>query len=87
MAVPGDPWQAAIESAAKADGDPGTVFYAVDEATLRVSVLLAPEETLKDAMRASFAITLGFNDALGTLAPPEVALHLGWPDAHPDQRG
>ena len=79
VAVPGDPWEAAIASA-KADGDPGTVFYGVDEATLRVAILLAPEETLQDAMRAAFAMTLGFNDALGAVAPPEVALHLGWPD-------
>lgn len=79
VAVPGMPWDAALESA-KADGDPGTVFYGVDEATMRVAILLAPEETLKDAMRASFAVTLGFNDALGAVAPPEVALHLGWPN-------
>lgn len=79
VAVPGDPWTAALDSA-KTGGDPGTVFYGADEATFAVAIVLAPEEGLGDAMRASFAVSLGFNDALGALAPPEVALHLGWPD-------
>ena len=78
IAVPGDPWEAAC-AAARADADPGTVFYAIDDLTMRVAILLAPEEPLEDAVRASFAVTLGFNDALGALAPPEVALHLVWP--------
>ncbi len=78
IAVPGDPWQAALDAAAT-DTDPGTVFYAIDDATFRTAILLAPEEPLQDAIRASFAVTLGFNDALGALAPPEVALHLVWP--------
>lgn len=79
VAVPGDPWDAAMDSACN-DGDPGTVFYGVDEATMRVALLLAPEQALERAIGVSFAVTLGFNDALGALAPPEVALHLEWPD-------
>ena len=79
VAVPGDPWDAALVSA-RADGEPGTVFYGIDEATMRVAVLLAPEQALERAIGVSFAVTLGFNDALGALAPPEVALHLEWPD-------
>lgn len=79
IAVPGDPWKAAL-AAVQGDFDPGTVFYGIDEANFRVAILLAPEEPLQDAIRASFAVTLGFNDALGALAPPEVALHLEWPD-------
>lgn len=79
VAVPGDPWAAALVSARK-DGDPGSVFYAVDETTMRVALLLAPEQALERAIGVSFAVTLGFNDALGALAPPEVALHFEWPD-------
>ena len=79
IAVPADPWEVAL-AGARADVDPGTVFYGIDEATLRVAILLAPEEPLQDAIRASFAVSLGFNDALGALGPPEVALHLVWPN-------
>ena len=79
VAVPGDPWEAALD-AVKGDFDPGTVFYGVGDANMAVAILLAPEELLKDAIRASFAVTLGFNDALGALGPPEVAVHLKWPD-------
>ena len=79
VAVPGDPWEAA-QGAVQGDFEPGTVFYGIDDATFRTAILLAPEEPLKDAIRASFAVTLGFNDALGALAPPEVAVHLKWPD-------
>lgn len=78
VAVPGNPWDAALDSA-RADGEPGTVFYGVDEATMRIAILLAPEQALKRAIGVSFAASLGFNDALGALAPPEVALHLEWP--------
>ena len=78
MAVAGDPFVAAC--AAAAEVDPGTVFYAPDEATLQVAILLAPEATLGEAIGVSFAVSLGFNDALGALAPPEVAVHLEWPD-------
>ena len=77
VAVPGDPWDAALDAVA-GDFEPGTVFYGLDEAAMRVAILLAPEEALRDAVRAIFAVMLGFNDALGALAPPEVAVHLQW---------
>ena len=47
---------------------------------MTVAIVLAPEEPLRTALRVSFAATLGVNDAVGALAPPEVALHLVWPD-------
>ncbi|MEM7211701.1 MAG: DUF4444 domain-containing protein, partial [Pseudomonadota bacterium] len=42
--------------------------------------VLAPDAPLEDAMGMVFATGLGFSDALGALAPPEVAIHLQWPD-------
>lgn len=42
--------------------------------------MLAPEEPLAMALRVSFALTLGLSDALGAIAPPEVGVHLAWPD-------
>ena len=78
VAVPGDPTEAAIEAADAAD--PGTVFYGLDPDVMRAAILLAPEEPLSQAIRVSFAVALGLNDAIGALAPPEVAVHLAWPD-------
>lgn len=78
LAVASDPFLAACEAAA--DADPGTVFYAPDEAVMRAAIVLAPETPLAEAISVSFAVSLGLNDALGALAPPEVAVHLEWPD-------
>jgi len=41
--------------------------------------LLAPQAPLGQAVSVAFAVALGFGDALGALAPPEVAVHYEWP--------
>ena len=79
VAVPGDPFLAALESVAT-EVEPGTVFFGADPDRMQAAIVLAPEEPLGSALRVSFAVTLGLNDALGALAPPEVAVHLVWPD-------
>ncbi|MEM9425603.1 MAG: DUF4444 domain-containing protein [Pseudomonadota bacterium] len=79
LAVAGDPFGAAVRSAVEAE--PGSVFYLPAEDRLEAAVLLAPETTLADAITVSFAVALGLSDAIGALAPPEVAFHLEWPGA------
>ncbi|MEM7751978.1 MAG: DUF4444 domain-containing protein [Pseudomonadota bacterium] len=79
LAVAGDPFEAAVSAADEAE--PGSVFYSPAEERLEVAVLLAPETALADAITVSFAVSLGLNDAIGALAPPEVAFHLEWPGA------
>lgn len=78
FAVAGDPFVASCEAAAKAE--PGSVFYAPEDDAMRASILLAPEVPLRQAVGVAFAVALGMNDALGALAPPEVGVHLEWPD-------
>lgn len=78
-AVTGDPLVAA-ESAAVDGIDPGAVFYGTDPTRMQVALVLAPEVPLTRALRVSFAVALGLNDALGFLVPPEIAVHLVWPD-------
>ena len=78
VAVPGNPKETAVRAAPEAD--PGTVFYGLDPNVMEVAILLAPEEPLERAVRVSLAASLGLNDAIGALAPPEVAVHLAWPD-------
>lgn len=58
--------------------DGGTVVHNVQANHLRAALILAPEVPLEDAMAMLVACGLGFQNALGALAPPEVAVHLGW---------
>jgi biotin-(acetyl-CoA carboxylase) ligase len=74
-----DPFEAAIAAARNAD--PGTVFWSPDPGTARAALVLAPETTLDRSMAMVFAAACGLNDALGALAPPEMALQHVWPDA------
>ncbi|MEX0306859.1 MAG: DUF4444 domain-containing protein [Ruegeria sp.] len=58
--------------------DSGTVVYNIQADHLRVAIVFAPEVALLDAMAMLPLCAVGFQNALGALAPPEVAVHLGW---------
>ena len=73
-----DPFAKAVAQAALGS-DPGLIVWARDEAAMRAALVLAPEVPLGDAMAAVFAVSLGLGDAIGALAPPEVAVHYVWP--------
>jgi len=59
--------------------DPGLVVYNSGGDTLSAALVLAPEAPLGDAMAMVFAAAHGLADALGVLAPPEVAVQFDWP--------
>ena len=73
-----DPFAKAI-SASIVGVDPGLIVYNVEPHRLRAAMVLTPEAELEDAMAMVFAASLGFADALGALAPPEVGVHMDWP--------
>lgn len=73
-----DPFAKAI-AAATIGVDPGLIVYQLEPERLRAAMVLTPETSLEDAMAMTFAASLGFGDALGVLAPPEVGLHFDWP--------
>ena len=56
----------------------GTVIYRLDADRLRAALVLAPEVPLSLAMVILPLCGVGFQNALGALAPPEVAVHLEW---------
>ncbi len=58
--------------------DAGTLVHAIDADRLRAALVLVPEMPLEPAMAALVACAVGFQNALGALAPPEVAVHLTW---------
>ncbi|MGH1576279.1 DUF4444 domain-containing protein [Planktotalea sp.] len=58
--------------------DAGLVVYNLGASTLRAAMVFAPDVVLEDAMTMLPLCGVGFQNALGALAPPEVAVHLGW---------
>ena len=72
-----DPFERALALAITGT-DPGTVVYNLGGERLRAALIFAPEVPLAQAMAVLPVCGLGFQAALGTLAPPEVAVHLEW---------
>jgi biotin-(acetyl-CoA carboxylase) ligase len=68
----------AIAEAAN-DAAPGLLVWSPDLDRLSAALVLAPECPLEEAMAMTFAAAIGLADALGALAPPEVAVHFDWP--------
>ncbi|WP_208349522.1 biotin/lipoate--protein ligase family protein [Pseudaestuariivita rosea] len=58
--------------------DAGLVVHNVQADRLRAAMVFAPEVPLDQAMVMLPACGIGFQNALGALAPPEVAVHLEW---------
>jgi BirA family biotin operon repressor/biotin-[acetyl-CoA-carboxylase] ligase len=56
----------------------GLVIHDLSPDRLRAAVVFAPEVTLAQAAIMLPLCGLGFQNALGVLAPPVVAIHLGW---------
>lgn len=75
-----DPFSKAIAEATLGC-DSGLIVYAAGGDTLRAAIVFAPEQSLDEAMAVLPACGVGFQNALGALAPPEVAVHLSWQGA------
>ena len=74
-----DPFAKAMAEAMM-EAEPGRIVYAMDDAAMRAAMTFVPDRALREALPgAVFAVLLGLNDALGALAPPEVAVHFEWP--------
>ncbi|MEM7686555.1 MAG: DUF4444 domain-containing protein [Pseudomonadota bacterium] len=73
-----DPFDKAVASALTGC-DSGLLCWSDRADLLDAAVVLAPECPLRQAIGISFAAATGFVDALGALAPPEVAVHHVWP--------
>ncbi|MEL7153847.1 MAG: biotin/lipoate--protein ligase family protein [Pseudomonadota bacterium] len=75
-----DPFDKAV-AAALTGCDAGLLVWSRRADALSAAVVLAPECPLEQAVGISFAVSVGLVDALGALAPPEVAVHHVWPGA------
>ncbi|WP_204114448.1 biotin/lipoate--protein ligase family protein [Shimia biformata] len=58
--------------------DAGLIAYRLDPAEMQAALVFAPEVPLRQAMAMLPLCGVGFQNALGALAPPEVAVHLEW---------
>ncbi len=58
--------------------DAGIVAHSIQADRIRVAIVFAPEVELKNALAMLPLCEVGFQNALGALAPPEVAVHLSW---------
>ena len=79
LAVSGavDPFSTAC-SKAELGCEAGLVVHNVAVDRMGAALVLAPEVRLEKAMAMLPLAGVGFQNALGALAPPEVAVHLGW---------
>ncbi len=79
QAVEGDiePFEKACAMAALGC-DAGLIVYHVAANRLAAALVMAPEVALEQAMAMLPACGVGFQNALGSLAPPEVAVYLEW---------
>ena len=75
--VDGDPAETAILRAIQGV-DAGLITYRIASDQVGAALVFAPEVPLAQAMTMLPLCGVGFQNALGALAPPEVAVHLGW---------
>ena len=72
-----DPFAVACTQAR--DGcDAGLVAYDLRPDVVRAAIVFAPETPLREACAIVPVCAVGFQNAFGALAPPEVSIHLEW---------
>lgn len=76
-AAPGDAFEHASMRATMGC-DAGLVTYLITPDTVQAALVFAPEVSLGRAMAMLPLCGVGLQNALGALAPPEVAVHLEW---------
>ncbi|MBV6638733.1 MAG: hypothetical protein KI788_22830, partial [Mameliella sp.] len=75
--VGGDPFDGAVMRAIRGC-DAGLVCYRIAADRMGAALVMTPEVPLQQAMVMLPLCGVGFQNALGALAPPEVAVHLAW---------
>lgn len=58
--------------------DAGMIAHRLEANVMEAALVFAPEVPLKEAVAMLPLCGVGFQNALGALAPPEVAVHLDW---------
>src|SRR5690625_6787833 len=66
-------------SRALTGAEPGLITWARRPDRLEAAIVLAPEQPLENAAAVLLVGAVAIGDAIGALAPPEVAVHYDWP--------
>ncbi len=74
-----DPFERCVTVAAEG-AEAGTLLWSVGQEACECAIVLAPEQSLEASLPVVLVALLGLGDALGSLAPPVVAVTFGWPD-------
>jgi biotin-(acetyl-CoA carboxylase) ligase len=74
-----DPFERCLSVAAEG-AEAGTLLWSIGQDACECAVVLAPEQSLEASLPVALVALLGLGDALGSLAPPVVAVTFGWPD-------
>ncbi|SIS96753.1 Biotin-(acetyl-CoA carboxylase) ligase [Roseivivax lentus] len=77
-AVAGEAPRAAAIRAAEAGADPGLILYDALAEDLHAAIVFAPDRPREEAAVMLPLAGVALQNALGSVAPPEVAVHLGW---------
>ncbi len=80
VSVPGDANPFASALGATGTGEDGEFFWSDRPDRLECAILLHPELPAAKAGLLAYVALVGLGDAIGALAPPEVAVEFGWPD-------
>ncbi len=77
----GDALAQAVAACQAGEAEVGS-FYLVDSSTrLNLAVVLGPEVESRRCWEMLFLTAVAFGDAVGAIAPPELAVHYRWPAA------
>ncbi len=75
-----DALAAAVAACRQGGDEVGAVFAAASDSRLSMAVVLGPEVAPRRCWEMLFLAAVAFGDAVGALAPPELAVHYRWPD-------
>lgn len=74
-----DPFAAAIAAIGAEEAGAGDLYWSQAIDRLDFALVLEPEVAARVAAQVHLAIMVAVGDALGAIAPPEVAVHYRWP--------
>ena len=73
-------WDAALKSARAGDGGAGDIYWARNVNHMEFALILEPEVSRGRCPEMLYLGMVAFSDALGSIAPPEVAVTFLWPN-------
>ena len=74
-----DPTTEAVHGAASGELGAGDTLWARDTSTVRLALVLEPDEPLQQSAQVLLLATVAAGDCVGALTPPQVGVQFRWP--------